>query len=149
MSTWNGVVLTVPPCLTWTNTRYGPGFRLSRYNLAVTVHERCVGDVTIIDVDGRITEDGAQALRALVQPLVRQGRIKIVFDLHNTPYIDTTALGEIVRAHAKAASEGGGLTLLHVTPKVHELLAITRLDSVLREFDDEAAALNSFALPLL
>ena len=63
----------------------------------MTVRERCVGDVTIIDVGGRITEDGAVALRALVQPLVHQGRVKIVFDLQKTPYMDTTALGEIVR----------------------------------------------------
>lgn len=110
----------------------------------MTVHERCVGDVTILDVGGRITEDGAQALRALVQPLVRQGRVKIVFDLHDAPYIDTTALGEIVRAHATATREGGGLKLLHVPPKVHTLLSITRLDSVLGQFEDEAAVLSSF-----
>jgi anti-sigma B factor antagonist len=110
----------------------------------VTVHERCVGDVTIIDVDGRITEDGAEALRALVQPLVRQGRVKIVFDLHDAPYIDTTALGVLVRSHASATREGGGLRLLHVTPRVHELLSITRLDSVLDQFDDEAAVVSSF-----
>ena len=66
------------------------------------MHERCVGDVTILDVGGRVTEEGAEALRALVQPLVRQGRVKIVFDLQDAPYIDTTALGEIVRAHATA-----------------------------------------------
>jgi anti-sigma B factor antagonist len=113
----------------------------------VTVHERCVGDVTIIDVGGRVTEEGAEALRALVQPLVRQGRVKIVFDLHDASYIDTTALGELVRAHATATREGGGLKLLHVTPKVHELLSITRLDSVLGLFDDEATALSSFAPP--
>ena len=110
----------------------------------MTVHERCVGDVTILDVDGRITEDGAEALRALVQPLVRQGRVKIVFDLHNTPYIDTIALGVLVRSHATATREGGGLRLLHVTPRVHELLSITRLDSVLGQFDDESAVLSSF-----
>ena len=113
----------------------------------MTVHERCVGDVTILDVGGRITEDGAVALRALVQPLVRQGRVKIVFDLHDASYIDTTALGEIVRAHATAARQGGGLKLLHVAPKVHDLLTITRLDSVLGQFDDEAAVLNSFERP--
>jgi anti-anti-sigma factor len=110
----------------------------------VTVHERCIGDVTIIDVEGRITEDGAEALRALVQPLVRQGRVKIVFDLQAAPYLDTTALGEIVRAHTTAARGGGGLKLLHVRPKVHTLLSVTHLDAVLTEFDDEAAALRSF-----
>jgi anti-anti-sigma factor len=110
----------------------------------VTVHERCIGDVTIIDVGGRITEDGAVALRALVQPLVHQGRVKIVFDLQEAPYLDTTALGEIVRAHTTATRCGGGLKLLHVRPKVHTLLSITHLDAVLSEFDDEAAALRSF-----
>lgn len=110
----------------------------------MTVHERCVGDVTILDVAGRITEDGAEALRALVQPLVRQGRVKIVFDLYNAPYMDTTALGEIVRAHTSATREGGGLRLLHVTPRVHELLSITHLDSVLDQYDDETAVVSSF-----
>jgi anti-sigma B factor antagonist len=114
----------------------------------VTVHERAIGDVTIIDVAGRITEEDAETLRALVQPLVRQGRVKIVFDLHDAPYIDTTALGEIIRAHASAVREGGGLKLVHVTLKIHELLAVTHLDSVLAQFDDEAAAVSSFRFPL-
>jgi anti-sigma B factor antagonist len=111
----------------------------------VTVHERCVGDVTIIDIDGRITEDGANALRALVQPLVRQGRVKIVFNLRGSPYIDTTALGEIIRAHATVTHHGGGLKLLHLAPRVHDLLAVTRLDSVFSQFDAEDAAVLSFA----
>jgi len=110
----------------------------------MTVHERCVGDVTILDVGGRITEDGAEALHALVQPLVRQHRVKIVFNLHDATYLDTTALGEIVRAHVSVTRGGGSVRLLHVTPKVHELLTVTHLDSVLSEFDDEATALNSF-----
>lgn len=112
----------------------------------MTVHERCVGDVTIIDIEGRITEDGANALRALVQPLVRQGRVKIVFNLHGAPYLDTTALGEIIRAHATVTHHGGGLKLLHVAPRVHELLMITRLDSVFGQFEAEADAVASFAL---
>jgi anti-anti-sigma factor len=111
----------------------------------VTVHVRSVGDVTILDVEGRITEDSADVLRAIVQPLVRQGRVKIVFNLHGAPYIDTAALGEIIRAHASATCQGGGLKLLNVPPRIHDLLLITRLDSVFAQFDDESAALNSFA----
>ena len=109
------------------------------------VHERCVGDVTIIDIQGPITEDGAEALSALVRPLVYQGRVKLVVDLHEAAYVDTTALGEIVRAHTSAARQGGGLKLLHVPRRVHQLLAITRLDSVFDQFEDEASALSSFA----
>jgi anti-anti-sigma factor len=111
----------------------------------VTVYDGCVGDVTIIDVGGRITEDGAAALRALVQPLVRQGRVKIAFDLHDAPDIGTTALGVLVGARASATREGGDLKLLHVTPRIPERLSISRLDSVPAQFDDEAAALGSYA----
>ena len=110
----------------------------------MTVHVRRVGDATIIDVDGRITEDSADILRAAVQPMVRQGRVKIVFNLQAVPYIDTAALGEIIRAHASATCQGGGLKLLNVPRRIHDLLLITRLDSVFGQFDDETAALNSF-----
>jgi anti-sigma B factor antagonist len=111
----------------------------------VTVAERAVGDVTIIDMDGRITvEDGADVLRASVRGLVRQGRVKIVLNLHGTPYIDSTALGEIVRSYTSAMRQGGGLKLVHVTTRVHELLMITGLLSVFDLFDDEAEAVKSF-----
>lgn len=111
----------------------------------MTVAERSVGDVTIIEVDGRITvEDGADLLRASVRSLVRQGRVKLVLNLRGTPYIDSTALGEIVRSYTSAMRQGGGLKLLHVAPRVHELLMITRLLSVFDLFDDEAEAVKSF-----
>jgi anti-sigma B factor antagonist len=111
----------------------------------VTVAERSVGDVTIIDVDGRITvDDGVDVLRASVRGLVRHGRVKLVLNLRGTPYIDSTALGEIVRAYTSAMRQGGGLKLLCVTSRVQELLILTRLLSVFDLFDDEAEAVRSF-----
>ncbi len=111
----------------------------------MTIAERSVGDVTIIDVDGRITvDDGADVLRASARGLVRQGRVKLVLNLRGVPYIDSTALGEIVRDYTSAMRQGGGLKLLHVTSRVQELLIVTRLLSVFDLFDDEAEAVKSF-----
>jgi anti-sigma B factor antagonist len=113
----------------------------------MTLHERWIGDVTIIDIDGRVTvEDGADTFRDAVQQLVRQGRVKLVLNLHGASYIDSTALGEIIRAYMSATRKGGTLKLLNVTARIHELLVITRLLSVFDLFDAEAEAVKSFGV---
>ena len=113
----------------------------------MTLHERRVGDVTIVDIDGRMTvEDGADVWREAVRQLVRQGRVKLVLNLQGAPYIDSTALGEIVRAYTSVTRQGGSLKLLNVTARVHELLMITKLLSVFDLFDAEAEAVKSFAV---
>ena len=109
------------------------------------LHQRVIGDVTIIDIGGRLTvEEGADAFRDLVRQLVRDGRVKLVINFHDAPYIDSTALGEIVRAYTSATRKGGTLKLLNVTARVHELLMITKLLSVFDLFDAEAEAVKSF-----
>ena len=111
----------------------------------MTLHERWIGDVTIIDIDGRITvEDGAGIFRDAVRQLVRQDRVKLVVNFHDVPYIDSTALGEVVRAYTSVARKGGALKLLYVTARVQELLVVTRLLSIFDLFDDEAEVLKSF-----
>ncbi len=113
----------------------------------MSLHERRIGDVTIIDIDGRITaEDGADIFRDMVRQLVRQDRVKLVLNFHDVSYIDSTALGEIIRAYTSVRRKGGTLKLLNVTARVHELLMITRLLSVFDLFDAEAEALKSFGV---
>ena len=113
----------------------------------MTLHERWIGDVTIIDIDGRITvQDGADIFRDAVRQLVQVGRVKLVLNFHDASYIDSTALGEIIRAHASVTRKGGTLKLLHVTERVHELLMITKLLSVFDLFDAEAEAVKSFGV---
>jgi anti-anti-sigma factor len=64
----------------------------------MTLSDREIGDVTIIDIDGRITvEEGANIFREGLQQIVRQGRVQLVLNLQEVPYIDSTAMGEIVR----------------------------------------------------
>ena len=113
----------------------------------MTLHERRIGDVTIIDIDGRITvQDGADIFRDAVRRLVREGRVKLVLNFQNASYIDSTALGEIIRAYASATRMGGTLKLLNVTARVHELLMITKLLTVFDLFDAEAEAVKSFGV---
>ena len=113
----------------------------------MTLHERWIGDVTIIDLEGRMSvEDGAHGFRDAVRQLIRQDRVKLVLNFHDASYIDTTALGEIIRAYTSVTRKGGTLKLLNVTARVHELLMITRLSSVFDQFDAEAEAVKSFGV---
>lgn len=111
----------------------------------LTVHERSVGDVTILDLDGRITvQEGAAVFRETLSRLLDGGRPKIIVNMAAVPYIDSTALGELVRGYTSAAKRGGALKLLQVSPPVAQLLAMTRLTDVLQPFNSEADAMKSF-----
>jgi anti-anti-sigma factor len=111
----------------------------------VTVHERAIGDVTIVDVDGRITvQEGATVFREALSRLLDGGHPKIIINMAAVSYIDSTALGELVRGYTSAAKRGGGLKLLQVTAPVHQLLTMTRLTGVFQEYASEADAVKSF-----
>ena len=111
----------------------------------MTITERSVGDVTIMDIEGRITvQDGADQFRDAVWQLVHRGRLKLVVNLAAVPYIDSTAMGQIVRAYTTATRLGGGFKLLHVTVRVREILVVTKLRSVFDLFDVEKEAVDSF-----
>ena len=113
----------------------------------MTLHERWLDEVTVIDIDGRITvQDGADAFRDAVRALIRQGRVKLVLNLRDAAYIDSTALGEIVRAYASVTRKGGTLQLLSVPRRIHELLVVTKLLSVFDLFDAETEAVKSFGV---
>ena len=79
-----------------------------------------------------------------VRSLLQQGEKRLVVDLGRVPYIDSSGLGELVRAHATAARQGGSLRLLNATRKLHDLLIITKLATVFELYDSEEAAVASF-----
>ncbi len=106
---------------------------------------RHVGDVAVIDVAGRIAlgEDTAK-LRQQVRELTTQGRRKILLNLRNLGYIDSSGLGELVNAYTTARNQGGQLKLVDVSKRVHDLLQMTKLYLVLEIDADEASAMQSF-----
>lgn len=106
---------------------------------------RQVGGITIVDISGRIVlgEESA-ALRGLVCDLLSKGHKKILFNLADINYIDSSGLGHLVSAFTSVRKQGGELKLLNLTNKVHDLMQITRLYTVFDIMDDEAVAVTSF-----
>jgi len=110
----------------------------------MTVRERHFADVTVLDVEGRVSnEEDAAVLREAFDGLTRQGRLKLTVNLRLVPTLDTLGLCEILRAYTSVTRRGGALKLLNLTPHVRHLLVVTKLMGVLEAFDDEAAALES------
>jgi anti-sigma B factor antagonist len=106
---------------------------------------REVGDVTVIDMDGRITlGEGSSLLRDLVRENLAKGRKKIVMNLAAINYIDSTGLGELVSGYRLIKSAGGELKLLNLNKKVSDLLQITKLYTVFDIHNQEAQAVASF-----
>jgi anti-sigma B factor antagonist len=112
----------------------------------MAIRERQIGDVSIVEVEGRITiQDGADAFRRALQAHIQAGDVKLVVNLGNVPYIDTTGLSEIVRGYTSAMRRNGALKLVQLTPHVRQVLAVTKLLTIFEVYDDEAAALKSFS----
>jgi anti-sigma B factor antagonist len=107
---------------------------------------RKVGDVTVIDVSGRITlGEGSSNLRDGIRELLGKGDRKILLNLADVSYIDSSGIGELVSGFTSVANQGGQLKLLNLTKRVRDLLQITKLYTVFDVYDDEAAAVRSFA----
>jgi len=107
---------------------------------------RQIDGVTIVDLSGRITlGEGSVTLRDTVRGLLAKGSKKILLNLGDVNYIDSSGIGELVSAYTTVRKEGGDLKLLKLTKKVHDLLQITKLYTVFDVKDDETAAVKSFA----
>ena len=114
----------------------------------MTLQERLIEDVALIDISGRVTvNEGADVLGDRLRQLVEEGRTKLVLGLGDVPYVDSTALSVLLRARATLARRGGALKLLHVRGHVRELLEVTQLLRVFEAFDSDADAVASFASP--
>jgi anti-sigma B factor antagonist len=109
------------------------------------VSSRQVNGITILDLSGRITlGEGSVVLRDTVRDLIAKGEKKIVLNLGEVNYIDSSGIGELVSAFTTVRREGGDLKLLSLTKKVHDLLQITKLYTVFDISDDEVTAVQSF-----
>jgi len=106
---------------------------------------RQVNGVTVVDMSGRITlGEGSVVLRDTIRDLLGKGEKKILLNLGNVTYIDSSGIGELVSAFTSVRNQGGELKLLKLTKKVHDLLQITKLYTVFDIKDDETAAVGSF-----
>ena len=113
--------------------------------MSMKASTRQVDGVTIVDLSGRITlGEGSVVLRDTVKDLLGKGQTKILLNLGDVSYIDSSGIGELVSAFTSVRNQGGELKLLHLTKKVHDLLQITKLYTVFDVKEDEAAGIKAF-----
>ena len=113
--------------------------------MKMTTSTRQVGDITVVDISGRIElGDESAALRELISDLLSKGNKKILLNLGDVQYIDSSGLGTLVSAFTSVRKQQGELKLLNLTNKVSDLMQITKLYTVFEIMNDEAAALKSF-----
>lgn len=111
----------------------------------LNISERQAGDVTILDMDGKVTiGEGSVALRSAIRRLLGEGKKKILLNLGNVNYVDSSGIGELVSSFTAVNKEGGQLKLLNLTQKIQDLLAITKLLTVFDTYDNEGDALGGF-----
>jgi anti-sigma B factor antagonist len=110
------------------------------------ISERHVGEVTILDLRGKLTiNDGAQLLKDKAGSLILQKRCQLIVNLGAVPYIDSGGLGQLVACYISVTKAGGRLTLLNLNTRNHDLLSITKLVTVFETFDTEDDAIGSYS----
>ena len=110
------------------------------------VTTRRVEDVSIVNISGRITvSESNVALREVVRQLVEAGHKEIALNLYEVGYVDSSGMGELVKALTTVRNQGGQLILVNPSKRLHDLLNLTKLSSVFSIETDEASAIQSFS----
>lgn len=113
--------------------------------MSVKLNTRQVGDISVVDISGRITlGEGSSALRDCLRDLMAQNNKKILLNLSEVSYIDSSGIGELVSGFTTVANSGGTLKLLGLTKRVKDLLQITKLYTVFDVHEEEAHAIRAF-----
>ncbi len=114
--------------------------------MSIKLNTRQVGDVTVMDLAGRITlGEGSSTMRDSLKELIAKGEKKILLNLGEVSYIDSSGIGELVSGFTTVTNQGGQLKLLGLNKRVKDLLQVTKLYTVFEVFEDEAEAVRSFA----
>jgi anti-sigma B factor antagonist len=113
--------------------------------VGVKMSTRHVGRVTVVDAPDRITSgEAAASFREAIRAATRSGQKRVLVNLAETTYMDSSGIGELVSGFTTLANQGGVLKLLKVSKRIQDLLQITKLYSVFEVYDDEAKAVASF-----
>lgn len=113
--------------------------------MALTTKTRHQGNVTILDLSGKITlGENTGILRDELRSLMSQGSKNIILNMQDVSYVDSAGLGELVGAYTTATNQGGAVKLLHLQGKMKDLMQITKLHTIFPAFDNEQEAVKSF-----
>jgi anti-sigma B factor antagonist len=111
----------------------------------MTIQERVVGAVTVLDCDGKLVlGDGDALLKDKVHSLIFQGRKQLLLNMGGVSYVDSSGLGALVASSMTAKNNGGDVRLVNLTKRLHDLLVISKLVNVFDTYDNEAEAIRSF-----
>ena len=111
----------------------------------MTITEREVGSITVLNLAGKLTLDDIGMLKGKVTGLLASGHKQIVLNLADVTYIDSSGLGEMVSCHATALRENGAVKLANLGKRTQDLLVITKLNMVFDVYGSEKEALASFS----
>jgi anti-sigma B factor antagonist len=110
---------------------------------------RDVGDVRILDLEGKITIGGGDVeLRQLVEQSLETGKHKVLLNLAAVSHVDSSGIGEMVGCYTTVARRGGSMKLLNLTQKIQDILTVTQLITVFDVYDNESEAVSSYAQPV-
>jgi len=110
------------------------------------IDSRTVGDIHVLDCRGKLTlGDDTQVIRNTISRILKNGGKKIVLNMADVPYIDSSGIGELVNTHNRVANGGGQLKLLNITKRIRESLSIMKLLFVFQVYDSEQATVASFS----
>ncbi len=103
-------------------------------------------DVIILDLKGKLTiGKGDVLLRKHIDELLGNDEKKIILNMNDISYMDSSGVGELVSSFTSVNNRGGKLKLMNLSTKVHDLLQITQLLRVFEIFDNEDEAVGSFS----
>jgi len=111
-------------------------------NFSATIRQ--VGQVSVVEVSGKLTSLESGALRNSIGQLLKEGRKQILLNLRGLTYLDSSGIGELVRTYMSVIKRDGEMKVVGLTDKAEEILKITKLYQVFQEFQDERSALQSF-----
>ena len=120
-------------------------FNRNRKKKLLSIIERTINDVTVLDLEGNLALDENARFRKHVTGVVEAGARKLIVNLANVKYIDSCGLGELISCYTTLQLVNGRIKLLHLSDRLKYLLSITNLDSLFETFDSEPAAVSSFA----
>lgn len=104
-----------------------------------------VEDVSVVTLEGRIVlGEESNSFRERLKSLLAEGKKKIVLNMTNVKYIDSSGLGILVAVHVSAKKQGASVRLCNLGEKFHEIMQITKLLTVFDVYSTEADAINSF-----
>ena len=109
------------------------------------INERCIGDVTVLDLKGRLRITGrTNGLHKSIRCLVEAGKTRILLNLSQVTHIDSSGLDELVASRVTVSNKGGEIKLLHLIEQLRGAITAAKLSAVFDIYSDEYDAIASF-----